>query len=87
MGSEFKAVYNLHMRIDVMSTTLGLLDKKDVFHIVLEETVSTLETNLKLLVDIQAKLVSKQTNWKHSKKCGNSPECEDLQNGIVDIYQ
>ena len=54
IGSDFKAVYDLHMRIEALSKALVLFDMTDVFQILPESTVSVLETKLQALHACQA---------------------------------
>ena len=46
IGSDFKAVYDLHMRIKALSKTLVFFDMIDVFQILPESTVKSLEEKL-----------------------------------------
>lgn len=58
--SEFRTVYNLHMRIDALSTALKYFDMADVFQIVPSETIVLLEKHLMTLFDLQNDLVAKE---------------------------
>ena len=46
IGSDFKAVYDLHMRIEALSKTLVFYDMIDVFQILPESTVASLKEKL-----------------------------------------
>ena len=46
IGNNFKAVYDLHMRIEALSKTLVFFDMIDVFQILPESTVKSLEEKL-----------------------------------------
>ena len=46
IGSEFKAVYNMHMQIEALSKALAFFDMDDVFKIIPDSTVANLEQQL-----------------------------------------
>ena len=46
IGSDFKAVYDLHMRIEALSKALVFFNMIDVFQILPESTVNSLEEKL-----------------------------------------
>ena len=52
--SDFKAIYDLHMRIKALSKTLVMFDMTDVFQLLPESTVSILETKLQAVHTCQA---------------------------------
>ena len=52
-GSEFRTVYDLHMRIDALSTALKYFDMADVFQIVPSGTIFLLEKHLTTLFALQ----------------------------------
>ena len=54
LGSDFKAVYDLHMRIEALSKALVLYDMTDVFKILPESTVKYLESKLQAMYACQA---------------------------------
>ena len=56
VGSDFKAVYDLHMRIEALSKALTFLDTKDVFEIIPEQTIDTSENKLHDIFQYQADL-------------------------------
>jgi len=54
IGSDFKAVYDLHMRIKALSKALVFFDMIDVFQILPESTVLSLEVKISELHACQA---------------------------------
>ena len=54
MGGDFRAVYNLHMRLEALLKAIPLYDMDDVFHILSSETVQRLEDKLTVLFATQA---------------------------------
>ena len=56
IGSDFKAVYDLHMRIEALSKTLTFYDMKDVFQILPEDIIEALEYQFQLMFTCQADL-------------------------------
>ena len=56
IGSDFKAVYDLHMRIEALSKTVTFYDMKDVFRILPEDTIEALEYQFQLMFTCQADL-------------------------------
>jgi hypothetical protein len=56
VGSDFKAVYDLHMRIEALSKALMFFDMKDVFEIIPEHTIDLLEVKLQNMFRNQADL-------------------------------
>jgi len=56
IGSDFKAVYDLHIRIEALSKVLAFFDIADVFQIIDESTVVALELHLEDLLKFQRAL-------------------------------
>ena len=56
MGSNFKALYDLHMRVEALSKALTFFDMKDVFEIIPEHRIETLENKLQNMFRYQADL-------------------------------
>ena len=46
MGSDFKALYDLHIRVEALSKALTFFDMKDIFEIIPEYTIKMLENKL-----------------------------------------
>jgi len=53
LGSDFRAVYNLHMRLDALGKAITFFDMDDVFNIIPCETVIMLEMKLEDLFNNQ----------------------------------
>ena len=53
-GSDFRAVYDLHMCVDALGKAITFYDKDDDFNIIPCETVTILEMKLEDLFDAQA---------------------------------
>ena len=56
MGSDFKALYDLHMCIEALSKALTFFDMKDVFEILPEHMIETLENKLQNIFRYQTDL-------------------------------
>ena len=54
VGGDFRAVYDLHMRLEALSKAILFYDMDDVFHILSSETVEQLESKLTVLFETQA---------------------------------
>jgi hypothetical protein len=53
-GGDFRAVYDLHMRLEALSKVIMFYDMEDVFQILSKDTVQELETKLSILFASQA---------------------------------
>ena len=54
VGGDFRAVYDLHMRLEALSKAIMFYDMEDVFQILSKNTVKELETKLSVLFSSQA---------------------------------
>ena len=61
IGSDFRTVYNLHMRIEALSKALTFFDMRDVFQIVPENTVAQIRAQLQHLFQCQQDLATTST--------------------------
>ena len=56
VGGDFRAVYDLHMRLEALSKAILFYDMDDVFHILFSETVKRLEDKLTVLFATQTSI-------------------------------
>ena len=82
VGGDFRAVYDLHMRLEALSKAILFYDMDDVFHILPSKTVEQLESKLTVLFETQAS-VGEATNLLATDP-GNSVFKTDLKTAIAD---
>ena len=61
VGGDFRAVYNLHMRLEDLSKAIMYYDMDDIFNVLPSETVQLLERKLDVLFAIQASVTTATT--------------------------
>ena len=82
MGGDFRAVYDLHMRLEALSKAILFYDMDNVFHILSSETVEQLEAKLTVLFATQAS-IGVATDLLATDP-GNSVLQTDLDTAIAD---
>ena len=82
VGGDFRAVYDLHMRLEALSKAIIFYDMEDVFQILSRDMVQELETKLSIL------FASQETFWmamdELTADLSNQTLNTDLANAVAD---